>query len=346
MLDNIWIIIFIHLCMILLSETRGFNMLGRQKTLIDYTLPKCHPGILSLFNWCEQSDCQSNCTCINEKVCKQICENKNCEKLHCHSAATCHQSVLRSYYVRQPQVKVMYSQSPISQQDCSQGKCNTLASIRYKDKDTSVFQSCSEGVCENIMSNADQIKQFCGKCSSMTCFGENSKNCTQLCVIGNCTRVACYSKNCKQMCSHDSTCNLQCGPDTKNCYQECSFHSRCNFDCRAINCKFHCDNSSNCTYQNMTLLPTGYTTTMRLRTEKKSSNRISSSIVRTKATQTSSTLAMGNEVDRTPQGNVWNSKNNTIASSSHFNASSTCLKSFNSVHSLVLSFSFLTLNFM
>ena len=76
MLDNIWIIILIHLCMILLSETRGFNMLGRQKTLIDYTLPKCHPGILSLFNWCEQSDCQSNCTCINEKVCKQICENK------------------------------------------------------------------------------------------------------------------------------------------------------------------------------------------------------------------------------------------------------------------------------
>jgi len=292
-----------------------------ETTFITTTLPKCHPGIMALFNWCEQSDCRLNCTCRTKKVCKQICEQKQCGNLYCNSTETCHQSVLVNHYLSVPKVKLMTSSSPITQQDCSQGRCQTLEALRYKNKFTTVFQSCSEGTCGHIKSNGDQVKQFCGNCETMTCNGKHSQNCTQLCILGQCKKVKCSSKYCKQLCSHESTCDLECDSSTDICHQECTHGSTCNFKCKAKQCNYVCDKASTCTYENVTktqvvIKPTLVNTT----TTKKLNTTTTTQVVSTVRTST-----MSNNVDDQLDKqyiDIVHIENNTIVTSANLRSSS------------------------
>ena len=211
------------------------------------TSPACHPGILRLFRWCEQSEC-SDCTCLSAKhVCKQICNKRQCKLLFCSSPQTCYQSVLVEYGRRKPVVDKLVSHTPITQQDCSQATCKYMKAVRYKDKPSQSFQSCSEGKCGHIYSNADIAKQFCGDCDKMTCTGKHAKNCTQLCVLGECKDMTCNAKHCKQLCSHQSKCTLSCGPNAETCDQTCSHWSTCTMKWKGITRVHQCNDSHNCT---------------------------------------------------------------------------------------------------
>ena len=235
-------------------------------TNLPRTSPNCHPAILKLFQWCEQSEC-STCTCLSQKhVCKQICNKPSCKKLFCISPLTCYQSVLVEYGKRKPVVDKLLSFTPITQQDCSQATCKEMKAIRYKGTPSQSFQSCSEGTCGHVYSNADVAKQFCGHCDKMTCTGKHAKNCTQLCVFGQCKDMTCNAKNCRQLCSHKSECTLTCGPNTEVCDQTCSEWSNCTMKWKGVTKVHQCQGGHNCTeisrtYDTTTLIPTTTTTT-------------------------------------------------------------------------------------
>ena len=221
------------------------------------TSPACHPAILKLFRWCEQSEC-TNCTCLSEKhVCKQICNRPSCKRIFCISPQTCYQSVLVEYRKRKPVVDKLIAFTPIAQQDCSQATCKLMKAVRYKGTPSQSFQSCSEGTCGHVYSNADVAKQFCGNCDKMTCTGKHAKNCTQLCVFGQCKDMFCNAKNCRQLCSHQSECTLTCGPNTEVCDQTCSEWSKCTMKWKGVTSVHHCQAGHNCTE----LSRTGPTTT-------------------------------------------------------------------------------------
>ena len=230
------------------------------------TSPSCHPAILKLFRWCEQSEC-STCTCLSEKhVCKQICNKPSCKRLFCISPKTCYQSVLVEYRKRKPVVDKLIAFTPITQQDCSQATCKQMKAIRYKGTPSQSFQSCSEGTCGHVYSNADVAKQFCGHCDKMTCTGKHAKNCTQICVYGECKDMTCNAKNCRQLCSHQSECTLTCGPKTEVCDQTCSENSKCTMKWKGVTRVHQCYKGHNCTELSRTgpttALPTTTTTTI------------------------------------------------------------------------------------
>lgn len=221
-----------------------------KKTSIDtqHNSPPCHRGILSLFHWCEQSDCTDKCVCRSSNVCKQICGQDQCNLLNCSTTQTCFQSVLLSEYTMgNPHVLTMLSYSPITQQDCSQGRCDLMKAMRYENQFTRTFQSCSEGNCGHLYSETDHTKQFCGNCKKMTCEGEHAKNCKQICVLGTCENMYCNAKNCDMVCAHEGTCNMTCGPNTENCQQTCSHGSTCTMNCSAKSCKQTCTEENSCT---------------------------------------------------------------------------------------------------
>lgn len=211
--------------------------------------PPCHPGVLHIFNWCEQSHCKNNCTCLEpSRVCKQICQQPNCGFLFCSSPLTCHQSVIKEDTDPMPNIKTMVAHSPRSEQECNKGKCRMLKALRYdKDTTTMTFQSCADGNCGMIKSHADIAEQFCGNCKQMRCGGRHSKNCTQYCVLGECPDMTCNAKHCKQLCLHSSACKLTCGPNTETCDQVCSHNSNCTMTCQGKNCNQKCKHANNCT---------------------------------------------------------------------------------------------------
>ena len=193
-----------------------------------------------------------NCTCISStNVCKQICENRKCGTLLCSSPQTCFQSVLVTERVKAPKIEKLIAHSPIIQQDCSQGHCKYMKASRYYTVQTRSFQSCSEGSCGHVYSNADHTKQFCGNCEKVTCTGKHAKNCTQICVLGTCKQMICNARYCKQLCSHESTCNLTCGPNTEICDQTCSHGSKCIMNCKGKECLQTCDEKENCVLKNL-----------------------------------------------------------------------------------------------
>jgi len=212
--------------------------------------PACHPGMLHIFNWCEQSNCGSNCTCLEPKrVCKQICDKPNCGLLFCSSPLTCHQSVIREPDTSPPAIHKMIAHSPRSEQECNKGHCSLLIALRYENLRTTTFQSCADGTCDKLHSHADVAQQFCGNCKTMKCSGKHSTNCTQYCVLGKCPDMTCNARHCKQLCLHSSTCNLTCGPRAQTCEQTCSHNSNCTMQCDNPNakCTQTCNKANNCT---------------------------------------------------------------------------------------------------
>lgn len=197
--------------------------------------PQCHHGIERLFHWCEQSDCRGDCICCSQHACKQICRQAHCNSLYCTTLQPCFQSILLQSAI--PYVKSMLSISPVSYQDCSQGRCELIKAVRYKDQVSKTFQSCSDGNCDHLYSEADSTKQFCGNCKRMTCTGDHASKCTQICVLGVCENMYCNAKSCEMICTHDSTCNMTCGPNTESCQQRCSHGSKCSMNCDSKVCK-------------------------------------------------------------------------------------------------------------
>ena len=49
---------------------------------------------MSLFHWCEQSECADKCTCLSTNLCKQICAKDECTMLNCSTTQPCFQRVL------------------------------------------------------------------------------------------------------------------------------------------------------------------------------------------------------------------------------------------------------------
>merc|ERR550514_1428988 len=165
--------------------------------------PPCHPGMLHIFNWCEQSNCGKNCTCLEPKrVCKQICDKPNCGLLFCSSPLTCHQSVIKEPDASAPEIHKMIAHSPRSEQECNKGRCSLLKALRYDNLRTTTFQSCADGTCDKLHSHADVAQQFCGNCKTMKCSGKHATNCTQYCVLGKCPDMTCNARHCKQLCLH------------------------------------------------------------------------------------------------------------------------------------------------
>lgn len=259
-----------------------------------YNNPPCHAGMLHIFNWCEQSDCGSNCTCLEPtRVCKQVCSLPNCGLLFCSSPLTCHQSVLAEPYDPTPEVRKMVAHSPRAEQDCNRGHCALLKAIRYDDIPTNSFQSCSDGTCDRIQSTADTALQFCGNCKSMSCGGKHSQNCTQYCVLGSCEDMACDSKHCKQLCLHSSECSLTCGENAETCEQVCSHGSNCTMKCMGKSCMQSCKQAGNCTMLDLRTTPPAPTTTV-------ASTTLSSTLkvfALRSSTRPSLTTEMSNEVE-------------------------------------------------
>lgn len=212
--------------------------------------PRCHPGMLHIFNWCEQSDCGRNCTCLEPlRVCKQACDRTQCGLLFCSSPLTCHQSVIKEIAAPSPVIQKMIAHSPRSEQECNKGRCGLLKALRYDGLKTTTFQSCADGNCDKLHSHADVAQQFCGNCRQMKCAGKHATNCTQYCVLGKCPDMTCNAKNCKQLCLHSSECTLTCGPNAKTCNQVCSHKSNCTMRVLNPHARFtqSCKHANKCT---------------------------------------------------------------------------------------------------
>lgn len=223
--------------------------------------PACNTGMLEIFNWCEQAECKSNCTCLEKsRVCKQRCDLANCGLMFCSSPLTCHQSVgmgkRDSLRDPMPNIKHMIAHSPRAEQECNKGRCKLLTSLRYENLPTTTFQSCADGACGKMQSHADIAQQFCGNCKSMRCSGKHAINCTQYCVLGDCPDMTCLAKHCKQMCLHSSACTMSCGENTETCEQVCSHKSNCTLKCKGGMCKQSCKQANNCTIIDIRTPPT------------------------------------------------------------------------------------------
>ena len=224
-----------------------FALFAIPSSTTSQTTPACHPGMLHVFNWCEQSNCRNNCTCLQQdRVCKQVCALQRCGLLFCTSSLVCHQSVIKESHNPRPVIPRMISYSPRSEQECNEGQCGLLKAMRYTDTVTASFQSCADGTCDNVYSTADHAQQFCGNCKSMKCDGPHSTNCTQFCVMGKCENMVCNAKHCKQYCLHGSDCRLSCGKDTEICEQECAHGSNCTMACNGKKCLQSCKKANNC----------------------------------------------------------------------------------------------------
>lgn len=89
-----------------------------------------------------------------------------------------------------------------------------------------------------------ECNQKCVEGASKCSLQCDSKNCTQICIKGECT-LECHGQYCMQECKQGaSNCNLQCG--SNHCEQICN-KGECTLECHGPNCTQRCNgNQGSC----------------------------------------------------------------------------------------------------
>ena len=224
---------------------------------------ECDKMVKQLFGWCEQWDCNKNCTCVTSDDCKQFCSEQKCQEMFCRSPTLCTQRLHVPDAVKlKPHVGRFYAESPTITQNCANGKCDSLLALKNpknkNDRNMRYFslQNCVEGECKDIIATTDVSKQFCSNVNMMHCHGDYASNCTQTCVVGKCSTMKCEAKFCEQSCSYKSNCAMECPRGVKQCRQKCDSNSTCTLKCDAKRCIQNCNGAKECKILQSTESPT------------------------------------------------------------------------------------------